>query len=93
MNDNAATYWHAFFARLWATGIPCRSVPITGNEERLRRVNEFLRELNPDLADDAVAVAWLNENRSPLMAADDLREQFYKTADAAGFVRPPLSKS
>lgn len=57
-------YWNAFGARLAAFGLgnALRGFSITGNEEPLKRLNEFLRAEMPALADDAVAAKWYKDN-------------------------------
>jgi hypothetical protein len=70
-----ALYWNAFYARLWAAGLPIVSIAITGNEKLLMDVNEALRANLSELQDDAATVEWYKQHREAL-----LRSQAHKTA-------------
>lgn len=59
-------YWGAFAGRLVAFGFHNavrRGIGITGNEEKYRRLNEFLKVEIPQLVEDEEAIKYLNDFR------------------------------
>lgn len=64
-----AKYWNAFGARLMAFGLGkalASGFVISGNEDGLKRLNEFLRKEMPEIADDDKAISWYVEKMKDL---------------------------
>jgi hypothetical protein len=71
---NATSHWNAFTVRLWAVGLHNPHLILKDHTKELEAVNELLRSLVPDLAEDEAALAILPQpaQNADLLEAEDI---------------------